>query len=51
MHSSQAVPEAVSDEPPEGSAAVGALAQERYQTGRTRPLTPTTTSSANPTTN
>lgn len=46
----QVVPGSVSAEPPEGSGAQGALAQERYQTGNTRPLLPTTTSSANPTT-
>jgi hypothetical protein len=51
MHSNQATPEAVSDEAPEGSGAVGALAQERYRTGRTRPLMSTTTSSANPSSN
>lgn len=51
MQNNQATPEAVSDEAPEGSGAVGALAQERYRTGRTRPLMPTTTSSANPSSN
>ena len=51
MHSSQTTPEAASDEAPEGSGAVGALAQERYRTGQTRPLMPTTTSSANPSSN
>lgn len=48
MHRNQTTPGPVSDEPPEGSGAVGALAQERYRTGQTRPLMPTTTSSANP---
>lgn len=48
MHRAQAVPGQVSDEPPEGSGAQGALAQERYETGQTRPLLPTSTSSANP---
>lgn len=51
MHERQAMPGHVSDDPPEGSSAVGALAQERYQDGRTRPLLPTTTSSANPSSN
>lgn len=51
LQAAQAVPGAVSEEPPEGSGAVGALAQERYQNGQTRPLLPTTTSSANPTSN
>lgn len=51
MQNVQAVPGAVSEEPPEGSGAVGALAQERYKTGQTRPLLPTTTSTANPSSN
>lgn len=50
MHRAQTVPDTVSEEPPEGSASVGVLAQERYRDGRTRPLMPTTTSSANPST-
>jgi hypothetical protein len=41
----------ISEEPPEGSGAQGALAQERYQNGLTRPLMPTGTSSANPSSN
>lgn len=49
LQTKQAAPGPVSDEPPEGSGAVGALAQERYQSGQTRALIPTTTSSANPT--
>jgi hypothetical protein len=49
LQDAQAAPGAVSDEPPEGSGAQGALAQQRYQTGNTRPLLPATTSSANPT--
>lgn len=51
MHGNQATPGAGSTEAPEGSGAVGALAQERYRTGQTRPLMPTTTSSANPSSN
>jgi hypothetical protein len=51
MHDAQTEPGPVSEQPPEGSGAQAALAQERYQTGQTRPLLPTTTSSANPTTN
>jgi hypothetical protein len=51
LHNAQTVLGPVSEEPPEGSGAQGALAQDRYQTGQTRPLLPTTTSSANPTTN
>jgi len=50
LQSEQAMPGAVSEQPPEGSGAQGALAQERYQTGNTRPLLPSTTSSANPST-
>jgi hypothetical protein len=51
MQAEQAVPGSVSDEPPEGSGAVGALAQQRYQSGQTRALLPATTSSANPSSN
>jgi hypothetical protein len=50
LQDKQAVPGPVSEEPPEGSGAQGALAQERYQNGQTRPLLPTATSSANPST-
>ena len=48
MHDAQAMPSTPSDEPPESSGAVGAGAVERYSTGDTRPLLPTATSSANP---
>lgn len=51
MHRNQTSQEQTSEEPPEGSGSVGALAQERYRTGHTRPLMPTTTSSANPSSN
>ena len=51
LQTEQTVPGTVSNEPPEGSGAVGALAQERYQSGQTRALLPTTTSSANPSSN
>lgn len=37
-----------STEAPQGSGAAGALAQTRYQTGNTRPLLPSSTSSNNP---
>ncbi len=51
LHNAQALPETVSETEPEGSGAQGALAQKRYETGQTRPLLPTNTSSANPSTN
>ena len=44
----QAEPAAPTDAAPEGSGAVGALAQGRYKTGSTRPLLPSSTSVANP---
>lgn len=47
LQDAQAAPGAVSEAPPEGSGAQGALAQQRYQTGATRPLLPATTSAAN----
>jgi hypothetical protein len=39
---------AAGQQPPEGSGAVGTLAQTRYKTGQTRPLLPTSSSIANP---
>lgn len=48
MQEAQATPDAETEAPPEGSGAQGALAQERYRTGTTRPLLPSTTSAANP---
>ena len=44
MHEAQAVPVAATPGAPEGSAAVGALAQQRYKEGHTRPLLPASTS-------
>lgn len=48
MHEAQAVDTTVAPGAPESSAAVGTLAQERYQRGATRPLAPSSTSLANP---
>lgn len=39
---------APTQEEPDGSGAVGALAQTRYKTGQTRPLLPTNASVSNP---
>jgi hypothetical protein len=48
MHEAQTVNTTVTPGAPESSAAVGALAQERYHSGATRPLAPSSTSLANP---
>lgn len=45
----QKAPGAVNQTPPEGSGSQGALAQERYRTGTTKPLLPSSSSIANPT--
>jgi hypothetical protein len=50
MQRVQAVPSEPSAAPPEGSAAAGALAQERYKAGQTQPLQSPATSSVNPST-
>ncbi|HET9230202.1 MAG TPA: hypothetical protein VFO00_02870 [Vitreimonas sp.] len=48
MHEAQAVPAAATPGAPEGSGAVGSLAQQRYKGGQTRPLVPASTSTLNP---
>ena len=47
MHDAQTDPVAATDQPPEGSGAVGALAQQRYKAGQVRPLAPPSTSTTN----
>ena len=47
MHEAQAVPSAATPGAPEGSGAVGSLAQQRYKEGQTRPLQPASTSLTN----
>lgn len=47
MHEAQAVSHTAQAGAPEGSGAAGALAQERYKRGQTRPLLPTATSLTN----
>jgi hypothetical protein len=47
----QVTPAAADTTPPEGSGSQGALAQSRYRTGTTKPLLPSSSSIANPTTN
>ena len=49
MHEAQAVPSSATPGAPEGSGAVGSLAQQRYKDGQTRPLQPASTSLSNPT--
>ena len=44
----QAIPTAASTQAPESGGATGALAQQRYKTGNTRPLMSSSTSNANP---
>jgi hypothetical protein len=48
MHEAQAVSHTAQAGAPEGSGAAGALAQERYKQGQTRPLLPTATSLTDP---
>jgi hypothetical protein len=48
MHEAQTVPAVSTSDAPEGSAAVGAQAQERYRRGATRPLASSSTSLVNP---
>lgn len=45
MHRAQTIEAAPTQEPPEGGGASGALAQSRYQTGTTKPLMSSSTSS------
>jgi hypothetical protein len=46
----QIVPGEADAAPPEGSGSQGALAQSRYRTGMTKPLLPSSSSIANPST-
>ena len=46
----QMTPGATDATPPEGSGSQGALAQSRYRTGTTKPLLPSSSSIANPST-
>jgi hypothetical protein len=48
MHEAQRVSDTAEPGAPDGSGAVGALAQTRYKTGQTRPLVPASTSALNP---
>jgi hypothetical protein len=48
MYDAQVVSQTAQPGAPEGSGAVGALAQERYKQGATRPLLPASTSTNNP---
>jgi hypothetical protein len=47
----QMTPAVTDAAPPEGSGSQGVLAQSRYRTGATKPLLPSSSSIANPTTN
>jgi hypothetical protein len=51
MRDAQTTSVEASDEAPEGSGAVSAAAQQRYQSGQTRPLQSSSTSVANPSSN
>lgn len=47
MRDAQTDPVAATSQAPEGSGAVGTLAQQRYKTGEIRPLAPASTSTTN----
>ena len=51
VREAQIIPAAGSEAEPEGSGAVGTEAQRRYESGATRPLSPSTSAIANPSAN